>query len=67
MENLILEKYKDRIFLLNKEVAKILITTPKTLTKRIERGSYKGLYKKDGNNILWYKDKFFTEECGLSA
>jgi len=65
MENSLLEKYKDRIFLLNREVAEILRTTPSTLRQRLKRdkenpeGKYKGLYKKEGANTLWLKDKFY--------
>lgn len=55
-------QYNGLLFLTNKDVAKILRTTPDNIRKRISCGMYKGLYvDKKGKNetVLWNKFKFF--------
>ena len=47
-------------FFTNKEVAKLLRTTEDTLRKRIEKGKYEGLYRKEGKYTLWNKGKLFA-------
>ncbi len=53
------EDIKQIYFLTTPEVAKVLRTTSDTLRKRMEKGQYKGLYRKEGKYNLWDKQKLF--------
>lgn len=53
------EKFKNKLFLTNKEVAEILRTNADTIRKRIQLGMYEGLYQKEGKYTLWNKQKLF--------
>lgn len=54
-----LEKIRERLFLTNAEVARILRTNVDTLRKRIQLGMYKGLYRKEGKYTLWNTQRLF--------
>ncbi len=58
---ILMEKYRNRTFLNNSDVAEILDISPACLRKRCESDDnpYKGLYEKDGLRNKWNKYHFF--------